>query len=80
MIDQIERSCVTCKFVLEQREPPPSIQKVLVCRRSPPVAILLPTGPGQYQSVTTFPVVGEALWCYQWQPYLTGSVKQIVNG
>ncbi len=64
---KIERSCETCAFHESRFAPPPSIERLNICRRNPPTPVMIQTPQGAGQ-MSVFPMVTAESWCYQWTP------------
>lgn len=70
MKNPTSHACENCKHSQVQREPPPSIGTVMICRWGPPVTVVSMavdprTGQGGMARATTFPVVKADDWCSQ---------------
>lgn len=65
MESEIKRDCMTCKFRDTIYAPPPSIERLNICRRFPPVPIIMQTPQG-IAATASFPAVGPGTWCHEW--------------
>lgn len=62
---EIKRDCMTCKYRDTLYAPPPSIEKLSICRRFPPATTVMPTPQGVAVG-SSFPTVAQGAWCYEW--------------
>lgn len=62
---EIKRDCMTCKYRDTIFAPPPSIERMNLCRRFPPVTTVMP-GPQGFAVGSSFPAVGPDVWCHEW--------------
>ena len=62
---EIVRSCETCRYC-ESKLLPPSIERVRICRRFPPVPIAMQNPDGRIGTMSAFPLVGVDTWCHEW--------------
>jgi hypothetical protein len=58
------QNCKTCRFRAVTQLPPPSIQKAEVCRKGPPMPMLMPV-PGGMMPGFVFPNLTD--WCYGYE-------------
>lgn len=63
---EITRACATCRYCETKFAPPPSIERVRVCKRFPPVPVPMPGQGGGISFMAFWPAVGEADWCHEW--------------
>lgn len=66
MDEKIERKCESCKFSVSEMQPPPSIERMTVCKRFPPTAVLIYGKNGGQGLTAVFPPVAPASWCHEW--------------
>lgn len=65
-VDTSKPDCGRCKFTTMERLPG-QIQRLMVCRRLPPVPVMQPTQQGLAVNFT-FPVVVAGMFCYCYEP------------
>lgn len=60
-------SCAQCRFARRVRMNPADLTKQLTCRFFPPQNVFLQTNQGPQLIGSGFPVVADAMWCFQFR-------------
>lgn len=59
--------CAACRFSFLMRQLPPSIERVLLCRKSPPIPLLGMINGRPTLLPSTHPPVSENEWCFAFE-------------